>query len=64
LALTPSRIALGVALTVLSLILAALRRGWRPADERRKRMMALATLALGMILFALFFGLVAACDRL
>jgi len=27
-------------------------------------MMPLATLALGMALFALFFGLVAACDRL
>jgi len=26
--------------------------------------MALATLALGLTLFALFFGLVAACDRL
>jgi len=27
-------------------------------------MMPLATFALGMALFALFFGLVAACDRL
>jgi len=27
-------------------------------------MMALATLAIGLSLFALFFGLVAACDRL
>ena len=27
-------------------------------------MMALATFALGMAIFALFFGLVAACDRL
>jgi hypothetical protein len=26
--------------------------------------MAIATLALGLTLFALFFGLVAACDRL
>jgi len=26
--------------------------------------MALATLALGALIFALFFGLVAACDRL
>jgi hypothetical protein len=35
----------------------------RPA-LRRKIMMSFATLALGMALFALFFGLVAACDRL
>jgi len=27
-------------------------------------MMALATLAIGLSLFALFFGLIAACDRL
>ncbi len=26
--------------------------------------MAVATFAIGMVLFALFFGLVAACDRL
>jgi hypothetical protein len=31
---------------------------------RRKTMMALGTLALGMALFASFFGLIAACDRL
>jgi hypothetical protein len=31
---------------------------------RRKIAMALATLALGILLFASFFGLVAACDWL
>ncbi|HMB03851.1 MAG TPA: hypothetical protein VKP69_08955 [Isosphaeraceae bacterium] len=39
----------------------------RPRRRRilgRRLMMALATLGLGMSLFALFFGLVAACDRL
>ena len=36
-----------------------------PHDQTKESdMMALATLALGMTLFALFFGLVAACDRL
>jgi hypothetical protein len=34
------------------------------SDFERKRLMALATFALGMTIFALFFGLVAACDRL
>ncbi len=35
------------------------------ADYRwRRTTMALGTLAIGIILFALFFGLVAACDRL
>jgi hypothetical protein len=29
-----------------------------------RHLMALATFALGMTLFAMFFGLVAACDRL
>jgi hypothetical protein len=32
--------------------------------ERRWNVIAVATLALGLALFALFFGLVAACDRL
>lgn len=27
-------------------------------------LMAVATLALGLVIFALFYGLVAACDRL
>jgi hypothetical protein len=31
---------------------------------KKRLIMAFATLALGIILFALFFGLVAACDRL
>jgi hypothetical protein len=31
--------------------------------ERRRRM-AVATFALGMVIFSLFFGLIAACDRL
>ena len=30
----------------------------------RRMTLALGTLALGMALFALFFGLIAACDRL
>ena len=34
-----------------------------PCHERRS-LMALVTLALGMAMFALFFGMVAACDRL
>ena len=38
------------------------RRNVPPTEDRL--MMALATLALGMAMFALFFGLVAACDRL
>ena len=46
------------------LSLVAFRWVRRPAPEWRKTMIALATLALGMALFALFFGLVAACDRL
>jgi hypothetical protein len=32
--------------------------------RNRRKLMAFATLALGMGIFALFFGLVAACDRL
>jgi hypothetical protein len=34
------------------------------AAASRRNLMLVATLALGMTLFALFFGLVAACDRL
>jgi hypothetical protein len=30
----------------------------------RRKLVALATLALGIVLFGLFFGLVAACDQL
>jgi hypothetical protein len=39
----------------------------RPERRRmleRRSMMALATFGLGMSIFALFFGLAAACDRL
>jgi hypothetical protein len=34
------------------------------STPERSLAVALATFALGMVLFALFFGLVAACDRL
>ena len=59
-----SRFALVTALIALALTLAATPRGRRPAPRRRRTVMALGTLALGIALFALFFGLVAACDRL
>jgi hypothetical protein len=36
----------------------------RPTTRRPESLMALSTLALGAALFALFFALVAACDRL
>ena len=38
--------------------------GTGPFEERSLTMMAPATFILGMATFALFFGLVAACDRL
>jgi Co/Zn/Cd efflux system component len=63
LALAASRVALGMALTALLLGTAAARPSRRRPLGRR-RIMALATFALGIALFALFFGLVAACDRL
>ena len=63
LALYTSRLALGMTLTALLLTTAAARRA-RQRPPGRRSIMALATLALGMALFALFFGLVAACDRL
>jgi hypothetical protein len=53
-----------MALTALLLGLVAALAGRRPTSLRSKTVMALATLALGMALFALFFGLVAACDWL
>ncbi|HWE37061.1 MAG TPA: hypothetical protein VG406_10880 [Isosphaeraceae bacterium] len=37
---------------------------WRRAHSRRSLRMTLLTLAIGVVAFALFFGLVAACDRL
>jgi hypothetical protein len=44
--------------------------GWKRRRFRgfhcleRSLLVALATLALGMVMFASFYGLVAACDRL
>lgn len=35
-----------------------------PIDTERRVPLAVATFVLGLTLFALFFGLVAACDRL
>jgi len=35
-----------------------------PRTNQRRLILALGTLALGMVIFALFFALVAACDRL
>ncbi len=34
------------------------------STPERRLTLALATFALGMVMFALFFGLIAACDRL
>jgi len=59
-----SRLASWAGLTALLVSLALDRSVRRPARTSRIRPMALATFALGMALFALFFGLVAACDRL
>ena len=36
----------------------------RSRPPQRRLNLALATFALGMVMFALFFGLIAACDRL
>lgn len=59
-----SRLAAWAGLISLLIALAAPRTlARRPAGPRRFSM-ALATFALGMALFSLFFGLVAACDRL
>jgi hypothetical protein len=38
--------------------------GRQPNSARRWIVMAFATLALGMALFALFYGIVSGCDRL
>jgi hypothetical protein len=40
------------------------RASAHPPCRRRTMTLALATLALGMILFALFFALIEACDRI
>lgn len=62
-ALVLSRLALGMGL--LALLVALFEsRSLRRRTLARRKLMAFATLALGMALFALFFGLVAACDRL
>lgn len=63
-ALAFSRVALWMAVIALFLTLAASRMGRRPHLARRWTVMAVATFALGMALFALFFGLVAGCDQL
>jgi hypothetical protein len=63
-ALTLSRLALAMILTALLLTLVAARAARRPTRLRRRFVMPFATLALGISLFALFFGLVAACDRI
>jgi hypothetical protein len=63
LALAISRIAMGMAITVLLFNLLRPASGRRPI-VRRRMTMALATLVLGLSIFALFYGLVSACDRL
>lgn len=64
-ALVVSRIAAAIGLfsLFLSLSLAGARRR-RPIVPRSNAVMAIATMALGLAFFALFFGLVAGCDRL
>ena len=64
LALVISGFVPGITLAALFLTMAAPRTRPRPILMRKKTVMALATLGLGLSLFALFFGLVAACDRL
>lgn len=60
--LTLSRLASWAGVVALCLALAS---GATPSPAGARRMsMAIATLAVGLALFALFFGLVAACDRL
>ena len=64
LALMISRLASWAGLSSLLVALATSRTLRRGPTGQRRFSMALATFALGMALFALFFGLVAACDRL
>ena len=64
LALTISRLASWAGLTAVLVALVTCRTLRRVAPGTRRFSMALATFAVGMALFALFFGLVAACDRL
>ena len=63
-ALAISRVALAMGLTALLLTLAAPRFGRGRNTSRRWTVMSVATLALGLAIFALFYGLVLACDRL
>lgn len=63
LSLTLSRLALGMALSVLLITLITPCPGRRWGFVRRLTMIV-ATFAVGMALFAAFFGLVAACDRI
>jgi hypothetical protein len=64
LALTISRLASWAGLLALLVTLTTCRTLRRVSPGTRRKTMALATFAVGTALFALFFGLVAACDRL
>ena len=64
LVLTISRLASWAGLRALLVTLATCRSLRRVPPGMRRKTMALASFAVGMALFALFFGLVAACDRL
>jgi hypothetical protein len=59
-----SRLALGLGLFTLILAHTAFPRSRGTLFERRRLVMALGTFALGLAIFALFFGLIAACNRL
>jgi hypothetical protein len=59
-----SRLALGLGLFTLILSQTAFPRSREALFKRRKLVMALGTFALGLAIFALFFGLIAACNRL
>jgi hypothetical protein len=63
-ALTLSRLALVVGLIALFLVGLTPRTARPRAFQRRRLVMALGTFALGLAMFALFYGLIAACDRL
>jgi hypothetical protein len=52
-----------MALIALFLTLTASHPGRRPAPARRRIVIAFAAIALGLAIFALFFGLVSGCDR-
>jgi hypothetical protein len=63
-ALTLSRLALVMGLIALFLAGRTTRTARPRAFQRRRFVMALGTFALGLAMFALFYGLIAACDRL